>query len=531
MPSFSVPLSGLQADSTALNTIANNLSNMNTTAYKAQTTNFSDLFYQQVGSSGSGDPLQVGTGTQVSSISTNFTTGSPNSTGTASNVALQGDGFFVLQGAGSGTTELTRNGAFGLTASGGLVTQSGLNVMGYPAAKGVVQTNAALVPLTIPVGQVQQPQATANISVTGNLDATAGLATAAYTLSGNLDTTGAAPGGQTIPVIDSTGATQQATITYTPGGNPGDFNYKIHVAGMPAASDVNGALTYNGTGYANSLSSASIPGLADGGSLSFALNTSGITQTTGLSSSITPTADGSAAAAAEPVTIYDSLGVSHVATINFTKDSTAPRTWDYSITLPAGDASGVPVNNTGKLSFDGNGNLVAGTPNVTGIQFSGLTDGASNLTFNWNLVDANGSPVISQNNAASSFSGILQDGFKAGQYSGFSINSGGVVEATFDNGQTTAVGQIAVAMVTNEQGLSKLGSSNYAATTASGQASVGVAGTGGRGTMEGGYLEASNVDISAEFSNLIVAQRAFEANSKAITTFDTVTQQAINMIR
>jgi len=80
MPSFSIPLSGLNADSTALNTIANNLSNMNTTGFKAQTTNFSDLFYQQVGTTGSGSEIQVGTGVQVSSNSTNFTGGSISST-------------------------------------------------------------------------------------------------------------------------------------------------------------------------------------------------------------------------------------------------------------------------------------------------------------------------------------------------------------------------------------------------------------------------------------------------------------------
>jgi flagellar hook protein FlgE len=92
------------------------------------------------------------------------------------------------------------------------------------------------------------------------------------------------------------------------------------------------------------------------------------------------------------------------------------------------------------------------------------------------------------------------------------------------------VGQLAIATVSNEQGLVNLGSSEYQTTTASGDAAVGVAGSGGRGTIDGSSLEASNVNISAEFSDLIVAQRAFEANSKAVTTFDTVTQETINMI-
>ncbi len=96
MASFSIPLTGLNADSTALNVIANDLSNMNTTAFKSQSVNFSDLFYQQIGSTGSGDPIQVGAGAEVGSTSTDFTTGTPSSTGVNTDVALDGNGFFVV---------------------------------------------------------------------------------------------------------------------------------------------------------------------------------------------------------------------------------------------------------------------------------------------------------------------------------------------------------------------------------------------------------------------------------------------------
>src|SRR3984885_4627063 len=105
MASFFIPLTGLESDSTALNTIANDISNMNTTAFKAQTTNFSDLFYQEIGSTGGGDPIQVGAGVKVASNETSFTEGSINSTGNATDVALNGTGFFVV-GSGSGAYEL-----------------------------------------------------------------------------------------------------------------------------------------------------------------------------------------------------------------------------------------------------------------------------------------------------------------------------------------------------------------------------------------------------------------------------------------
>jgi flagellar hook protein FlgE len=123
-----------------------------------------------------------------------------------------------------------------------------------------------------------------------------------------------------------------------------------------------------------------------------------------------------------------------------------------------------------------------------------------------------------------------QNGYESGEYSGFSIGSDGTVTATFTNGQKLNVGQLALGNVVNLQGLKDMGSGQYGTTLASGTATIGVSGTAGLGTMVGGALEASNVNISGEFSNLIIAQRAIEANSKAVTTFDTVTQETINMI-
>jgi flagellar hook protein FlgE len=185
---------------------------------------------------------------------------------------------------------------------------------------------------------------------------------------------------------------------------------------------------------------------------------------------------------------------------------------------------------TGTLIFNSSGNLVIPATDISGITFSGLSDGAATMNLSFNLFGANGTGNISQTAAASSTSATSQNGYASGQYESFAINSSGVITATYSNGQTQNVGQLAVATVSNEQGLVDMGSTEYQTTTASGTASVGIAGTGGRGTIDGSSLEASNVNISAEFSDLIVAQRAFEANSKAVTTFDTVTQETINMI-
>lgn len=412
MGSFSIALTGLQADSVALNTIGNNLANINSTAYKGQSTTFEDLFYQQVGVAGSGDAIQVGVGTKVSGTATNYQQGTlSTSTGNSTDMALNGNGFFVVQQ--GGVQSLTRAGNFQLDSQGNLTTVDGESVMGYQAVNGTLTSNGSLTPLQLPVSSTEAAQATQNFSVTANLNA-------------------GASGGTTFST---------------------------------------------------------------------------------------------------PVTMYDSLGQSQIATVTYTKSTTAANTWGYAVTLPPGVATGTPVNNTGTLTFDSSGNLISPSSDVSNITFPGMADGASSMTLNWNLYDGSSNPLISQTTAASTTTGNTQDGFASGVYQSFAVDTNGIITASYSNGNTTQVGQIAVATVSNMEGLTAAGNNNFTTTSASGQASIGVAGSGGRGTIEDDQLELSNVDISTEFANLIVAQRAFEANSKTMTTFDTVSQDAIGMIR
>jgi flagellar hook protein FlgE len=166
------------------------------------------------------------------------------------------------------------------------------------------------------------------------------------------------------------------------------------------------------------------------------------------------------------------------------------------------------------------------------ITFPGLTDGASDLSFNWDLTGNGGSATVSQlASASSNTASAIQDGYPSGVYQSFTADQNGVITAEFSNGRTSVIGQVAVATVANQAGLVASGNNNFTTTAASGQASVGVAGAGGRGLVDDNALEQSNVNISTEFSNLIVAQRAFEANSKTVTTFDTISQDVIAMIR
>jgi flagellar hook protein FlgE len=510
MPSFYIPLSGLDADSTALNTIANNLANMNTNGFKAQTTNFSDLFYQQVGSNGSGDEIQAGTGVQVASNTTDFSGGSIAETGVSTDVAINGTGFFVLDN-GNGSQLYTQNGGFQLSANGTLETADGLAVMGYPATNGVINTNGGVVDINIPTGTVMKPSATTTFSMTQNLDSQAAI--------------GAQTTGQ-VQVYDSLGNQYQATVTYTNQGN-NTWGYTVTIPNtLPSTSSVTAGVTT--VGYQFGSSGATLATVDPGTNLTI----------TG------PTASGSATITAPTVTAGETVAA-YVTALNAA--ITAAGITGTTVSSTAGGALSIvgtgistsgaivqdPIasaNASGTLIFNSGGNLVSPATNISGISFAGLSDGAANLNLNFQLFGANNTGNISQTAAASSTSATSQNGFATGQYESFSVNSSGVIAATYSNGQTQSVGQLALATVSNEQGLVNLGSTEYMATTASGNASVGAAGAGGRGTIEGSSLEASNVNISAEFSDLIVAQRAFEANSKAVTTFDSVTEETINMI-
>ena len=409
MPSFFVSLSGLQANSQDLAVISNNLANLNTVGYKDQLAQFEDLFYQQIGSTGGGNPIQVGVGTQVGDISALFTQGSIDATGVPTDIAINGNGFFVLSN--NGAISYSRAGNFSLNQQGFLVAPDGSEVLGNPAVNGVVAPSQTPQPIQIPTGVTSPPSATANMGLSMNLDPTAAV-------------------GDTFTA---------------------------------------------------------------------------------------------------PFTVHDALGAAHALNITFTK--TAANTWNYSMAIPGADVGQAApvVVSTGTLTFNGAGQLITPAANVTGITINGFANGASNLTFSWDLYDSSGAPEITQVADPSTVSGTSDDGFAAGTLQSFSIGGDGTVEGVFSNGETLALGQVELASFANDQGLSRTGNNEYVATLSSGPAAIGVPGTGGRGALSGGSLEESNVDISTEFANLILAERGFQANAQAVTTLNQVLQTAINL--
>ena len=603
MSSFSIPLTGLKASSEALNTIANNLSNMNTTAFKSQSVTFSDLFYQQVGTTGSGDPLQVGSGTQVAATETDFSQGGIDSTGNASDLYINGNGFFVVKGS-DGTTELTRDGNF--TTSGGyLVTQDGQNVMGYPAANGVVNTGAPLAPIQLPVGQMENANATTTMSMTANLNASDAVgttvqgqvpiydslgnpheatvyftktATNSWSYSFSLDPkalsdtssattrtlTPASAGGNTTIAFDA-GTTVDPSTNFTitdganttvsaPAATSGESLTTYLTALQQALSQGGSTATASLTGNTLTITGGSVNGtVAEGGITAYGYSfDAGTTIDPSTSLTITGTNAGgnSATITAPPITpgetltayaaaLTTAIGNAHLQGVQISTTANGLSISGPGISLGGNlveSAAGTASNNaSGTLNFDANGDLIGPSSNLTGIQLGGLTDGAANLSLTWDLFGSSGAGLITQSALGTSsstnpVSGTTQDGYASGSYQGFKVDSSGVVSASFSNGETQVVGQVVLANVANLQGLTIEAGNNYATTTASGTATTGVAGTAGLGTLEDDTLENSNVDISTQFSDLIVAQQAFEASSKAITTFDTVSQETINMI-
>jgi flagellar hook protein FlgE len=433
MGSFATPLSGLTAAQGQLQSVSNNLANINTNGYKDQTLTFADVFSQNGVTNGSGDPVQTGSGVTISSTDAKFTEGSLNATGTTSNMALSGNGFFVTQSA-SGLPDYTRAGDFATNKAGQITTPSGELVLGYPATNGVVNTAAALQPLQVGTGVTSPAVASTTFDISANLNASSVVGDTASS---------------TLPVFDSLGAAHTLSVTYTMAA-PNTWSYAITI---PSAD-------------------------------------------------LTPAPAGASTTVASGTLTFNSSGV-------------------LTSTLPAGGVATAP---SAGITLTIPPVAVAPAPQTT------FANGAATMPLKWALVTA-GTPTITQTSTASATSATSTNGFASGTLQSYAVQPDGTINGTFSSGQTLALGQVAVASFANNQGLVAIGNNNYQATAASGPAVVGVAGTGGRGTVIGGSVEQSNVNIATEFSKLIVAQQAYSANAKTITTFNQVSQATIALLQ
>ena len=427
---------GLETATTDLSVIGDNIANSNTVAFKSSRADFSDAMSQQMLGSG-GVSSQVGLGSELQTVQKIMSEGSLNNTGIATDLALDGNGFFVVAGSNNGQAGqfYTRDGQFTMDNNGFFVNQQGLRVQGYTAGPtGVLGAT----PGDLQLGNATSaPAASANILVKANLDA----ASVAF---------------PAVPAFDPTNPTA-------------------------------------GSSFSTS------------------------------------------------VAVYDSLGVKHQVDIYFRKtaDTATGATWDYhALTDGAGvtgGTAGVPseiATGTG-VQFDLTGKLTS--PGVASGAFNPINaTQAQPLTFNLGddtTAGGTGLLGVTSFSAPSAATQVSQDGFGSGVLSSISFDQQGKIEGAFSNGQSRVVGQVAVATVPAPDQLTRAGGNLFAQTVGSGDITVGMAGSGGRGSVVAGALENSNVDLSNEFVKMIAAQRNYQASAKTVQTADALLAELMNLKR
>lgn len=573
-------VSGMQAHQTRMNTIGNNISNVNTVGFKTQRVSFEDQLSLSVRSGGSPvkggnggvNPAQVGLGVQIGAIDTLNTQGNLQSTGKGTDLALQGSGFFMVSN--NGAVEYTRDGSFDLDSNGIMVNPAtGVRVLGYQAdLNGKVDTTAPILAsssIQIPIGTRSDAKQTTKVGALGNLDAAAALLSTRLDNTGNLSKI--APPGTTVttqttvfdflgnphviqttfsnPVFGSppagTGVPSAAkaawdvqvksdNVTLYDSTDPLAGKSRIYQIGTGWQFADSGGIPLGSTiqmdGATKPNSGLVIPGGEGSPPLTMALNYGQIT--TGLgASTVTGTADGQTGTSPTwgcSIQVYDSLGVGHLVTFQYTHahlgaqpPTSATGRWDWTAT-ENGQAVG-SSSDTGNtpLYFGSNGLLVGGVhQNITITPADGATS-----PFNV-LVDNNTLTQLAKDSSAVIGS---QDGYTVGTLQNFTIAPDGLITGVFTSGQSRVLGQMALANFPNPGGLERTGGNRLQTTPNSGQAQVGVADAGGRGKIATGYLELSNVDLSAEFTNLIITERGFQANTKIISVVDTLLQDVINL--
>ena len=421
-------VSALQVNQRSLDVIASNIANVNTTGYRSSRVLFQDQFSQTIAGPrqpvarfGGVNPQQIGLGVKIASIDVNHSQGSLFTTGIASDLAIQGNGFFVLSEGGREGFIYTRDGSFGLDQTGTLTNPAtGAVVQGFLADEnGFIDTTLPLQNIVVPVGSQSLVRATTQVTFAGNLD------------------------------------------SETPG--------PTEIAGDPDLTPQNGSFQ-------------------------------------------------------RTVRVFDSLGAGREITITFTKtDNTNEWTWTADDNDPATTVAG-----TGTMQFSPTGDLIAVTNETISVAFDPPPGSSQPIdpfefTVNFNqltqLADDSDASVVSQN------------GFPRGTLELFNITQDGIINGVFSNGLTQTIGQVAIASFANNGGLERIGDNAFRDTPSSGNPQIGLSGTGNRGRVSGGVLERSNVDLGIEFSNLIITQRAFQANARTITTSDTLLQEVVNLIR
>lgn len=529
-------VSGLKGFQTKMDTIGNNIANVDTTGFKSSRVTFSELMNENIGGSGGGDSApslsnQVGLGVRVASVDRDFSQGTIENTGKATDLAIQGDGYFVVN---DGAQDLmTRAGNFVFNKDGNLVDQSGNYVQGYNAnASGNILGGGATDNIRVDFENVLEPQTTSAVNLGGNLSAdtsttqvvqsqsaftnsSGNIASASTKLNDLSQTNTAFDGSETITVnyTDGTGNSQTASYNLT----SADDTLADVVSGLDGSisegklSLVDGMLRLQSDSVGDSdldIGSISISGgTGDMNTPGFQVVEQGETGTQTMST-----------------TVYDALGKEHSLLLDFTQ--TAPNQWQYEAKFADGEAITGGAN-TGTISFDEMGQIDSG--DNFNIEFDPGT-GASNTSFDISLGGSKGTD-FTQYAGANTAKVLNQDGYTQGALVDVRIDGDGRVQGVYDNGENQDLAQLALGEVQNENGLEMVDGGLYRATSAAGEVFVDTADNISNSNIQSGALEGSNVDLAQEFTEMITSQRAYQSSARVISTSDEMLTEAVNLKR
>ena len=536
LASLTTGVSGLRGHQLLLEVVGNNLANVNTPSFKSSRVLFSETLSETLrtatgptASTGGTNAIQRGLGVQTSSIDVDDSQGTLEMTGRDLDLAIQGEGFFVVN---DGARDVyTRVGTFAIGSDGKLNhLATGYRVLDMLGREIMIPSNTRMA-----------GRATSEIDVTGNLDAagqppqaevltarapflSGGVAATAATALNTLDDIAVAYiDGDVIDIagVTADGDNIAANFTYGAGNDGttlGELQAFIDAQFDDATASIDGdgnlVLTADETGKASL-----VLALDDaGGQFSWENHVLNET-TTGAAGSTWDTS----------ITVFDSQGQTHILGLSFEKQ--AANEWDMTATLPGADGTLLDAKIEG-IRFDEDGSLanVGGTgegdAGIT-IQFAGV--GEMNIDINF------GSPGsfagLTQFGGSFSAAPASQDGYESGSLSAISVRQDGVIQGTFTNGLVNDIATLQVTTFANPTGLISIGDGFLARTPNSGLPAPGQAGTSGAGTIRSGALESSNVDVAYEFTRLIIAQRGFQVNSRTIGTTDEVLEELANLVR
>ncbi len=535
-------VSGLRNHQAMMDVIGNNIANVNTIGFKGSRITFSDTFNEFVragsnptSTSGGTNAFQIGLGTKINSIDRNWNQGTFERTGIITDLALQGKGLFILKR--NGETFFTRAGAFTIDAKGQIVNPSdGAILQGKMATKdGVIPPGSNLENIVLDPNMRLPAVATTKVNWAGNLDSTSSITRSEnYVESGNI-TTNLSVGdsvSETNTIYDDYGNDYKLTVTYTKtASHQFDMTYELKdssgnvVASSSSAVPVEFDASTGEMTKLNGTTPAAITIADSTKGFQFDLDVSKVTETsnsTTLSSSVDANREPTIVNGS--LTIYDSLGNAHTLTIKFTKIS--DNTWNFLASVPA--SSGSLSNNKGTVTFNADGSLNTISPNPPVLTFT-PAGGASaeNITMDFGS-EFNG---ITQTSADSVVSALKQNGSAAATLSNYSIDQNGYIVGVFSNGKTKKLAQIMLATFSNLNGLTSVGENLFSVSANSGDPLVQEPGQASGTTIQSGVLEQSNVDLSQEFTKMIISQRGFQASARVITASDQLLQEITNLIR